>query len=156
MSLTCDLYGHCASWFRSCSVRACREDGVDGPAAEVFGVGEQNLNNIPASKTSTVTVNTVYTSSGGQRAKGYATGTPAAAPGWAWVGEAGPELVKFRGGETVVPNSVSTGYANGAGMPGDQHIHVYLDGRQIYSSVQKQAVASQRRTGHNGLAKRTR
>ena len=96
------------------------------------------------------------TSTGGQRARGYATGTPAAAPGWARVGEAGPELVKFRGGETVVPNNVATGYANGAGDFGDQHVHVYLDGRQIYGAVQKQAVSTQRRTGHNGLTKVTR
>lgn len=36
---------------------------------------------------------------------GYALGTGWAAPGYAWVGEAGPELVRFRGGEQVVPNS---------------------------------------------------
>jgi hypothetical protein len=27
--------------------------------------------------------------------------------GWAWVGEAGPELVRFRGGETVLPDIVA-------------------------------------------------
>jgi SLT domain-containing protein len=32
---------------------------------------------------------------------GYAAGTSSAAPGWAWVGERGPELVRFRGGEQV-------------------------------------------------------
>jgi hypothetical protein len=41
-------------------------------------------------------------------------------------------------------------------MPGDQHIHVHLDSPEIYSSVQKQAVTTQRRTGHNGMSKRTR
>lgn len=35
---------------------------------------------------------------------GYATGTLSAAPGWAWVGERGPELMHFRGGEQVVPH----------------------------------------------------
>jgi hypothetical protein len=35
---------------------------------------------------------------------GYATGTASARPGMALVGERGPELVKFRGGEGVVPN----------------------------------------------------
>jgi tape measure domain-containing protein len=34
---------------------------------------------------------------------GYATGTDSAMPGWAWVGENGPELMKFSGGESVVP-----------------------------------------------------
>ncbi|WP_190325451.1 BAR domain-containing protein, partial [Halopseudomonas salina] len=33
--------------------------------------------------------------------KGYATGTPSAPPGLAWVGERGPELVAFGGGERV-------------------------------------------------------
>lgn len=34
--------------------------------------------------------------------KGYASGTASAAPGYAWVGEEGPELVKFSGGEEVL------------------------------------------------------
>ena len=34
--------------------------------------------------------------------KGYASGTASAAPGYAWVGEDGPELVKFSGGEEVL------------------------------------------------------
>lgn len=33
---------------------------------------------------------------------GYARGTNFAAPGYHWVGEEGPELVKFRGGEKVL------------------------------------------------------
>jgi phage-related protein/cell wall-associated NlpC family hydrolase len=53
---------------------------------------------------------------------GYASGTSGAAPGWAWVGEKGPELVKMHGGETVLPSHVSmatglwgsgNGYATG-------------------------------------------
>lgn len=32
---------------------------------------------------------------------GYASGTSYAAPGYAWVGEQGPEIVRFRGGEQV-------------------------------------------------------
>ncbi|MFJ9900248.1 transglycosylase SLT domain-containing protein [Streptomyces sp. NPDC091280] len=55
--------------------------------------------------------------------KGYATGTTGAARGWAWVGEAGPELVHFGGGETVLNNrdsmlatvKVLRGYATGTG-----------------------------------------
>lgn len=34
--------------------------------------------------------------------KGYASGTASAAPGYAWVGEDGPELVKFSGGEEAL------------------------------------------------------
>lgn len=36
--------------------------------------------------------------------RGYATGTSSARPGVAWVGEKGPELVRFKGGEQVIPN----------------------------------------------------
>jgi SLT domain-containing protein len=46
---------------------------------------------------------------------GYAEGTTGAAPGWAWVGERGPELVNFSGGEVVVPivAGPGPGYAMG-------------------------------------------
>lgn len=43
---------------------------------------------------------------------GYAGGTSGAEAGWAWVGEKGPELVLFHGGEQVIPNT-ETGYAKG-------------------------------------------
>lgn len=42
-----------------------------------------------------------------QGGKGYATGTASAAAGYAWVGENGPELVKFSGGEEVLTASQS-------------------------------------------------
>ncbi|MFJ3084362.1 transglycosylase SLT domain-containing protein [Streptomyces halstedii] len=53
--------------------------------------------------------------------KGYATGTDGADRGWAWVGEEGPELVNFEGGETVLNardsilagKEVERGYASG-------------------------------------------
>jgi SLT domain-containing protein len=66
--------------------------------------------------------------------KGYASGTSGAARGWAWVGERGPELVNFGGGETVLPHGQSLrtaaalgalgGYATGTAsarkaVPGD-------------------------------------
>lgn len=38
---------------------------------------------------------------------GHANGTSNAPPGWAWVGEEGPELMRMRGGEQILPNSVS-------------------------------------------------
>jgi hypothetical protein len=53
--------------------------------------------------------------------QGYARGTSGAAPGWAWVGEAGPELVRMTGGETVLSNPASMGatrgYASGVAGP---------------------------------------
>lgn len=58
---------------------------------------------------------------------GFAGGTSGAPPGWAWVGEEGPELVNMVGGETVIPThqSMATGlwgsgrgYAKGT--PGGQ------------------------------------
>jgi hypothetical protein len=49
------------------------------------------------------------------RGAGYASGTTGAAPGWAMVGERGPELMHFKGGETVIPNHALRGYAGGTG-----------------------------------------
>jgi len=52
----------------------------------------------------------------------YATGTggKGAMPGWAWVGERGPELVRFRGGEDVLDagtsKAVTRGYASGTSL----------------------------------------
>jgi hypothetical protein len=46
----------------------------------------------------------------------YGTGTQGAAPGWGVVGEQGPELVKFHGGEQVVPHAASMGALGG--LPG--------------------------------------
>lgn len=46
-----------------------------------------------------------YTSTAALR--GYASGTDNAPPGWAWVGEEGPELMHLRGGETILPADVS-------------------------------------------------
>src|SRR5699024_2916949 len=37
----------------------------------------------------------------------YAKGTLAARPGWSWVGEEGPELLKLRGGEQIKSNRSS-------------------------------------------------
>ncbi|MBD9703368.1 replication protein [Streptomyces sp. ID01-12c] len=51
--------------------------------------------------------------------KGYARGTGGATPGWAWVGELGPELVKFGGGEQVLNHQDSLRMAGGMGvLPG--------------------------------------
>jgi hypothetical protein len=42
-----------------------------------------------------------------------AKGTPGAAPGWSWVGEKGPELIRLKGGETIIPSHIARGYAKG-------------------------------------------
>lgn len=50
---------------------------------------------------------------------GYAAGTGGAAPGWARVGEQGTELVRFHGGEEVLPHSMTSRILSGTiGMPG--------------------------------------
>lgn len=46
------------------------------------------------------------------RAGGYAKGTLSALPGMHWVGEDGPELMRFRGGEQVVPHQQSVAIEN--------------------------------------------
>jgi hypothetical protein len=130
-------------------------------AAQLVQMVANNINNL---HDKTVTINVVTKSTGSVQgtggntggSRGYASGTPAAPAGWAWVGEAGPELVKFRGGEQVLPNQVSRGFAQGAYTGGDIHVHVSLDGRQIAQAVASRAVQSQRRTGHNGMQRRTR
>jgi hypothetical protein len=50
----------------------------------------------------------------------YAKGTGGAARGLAWVGEKGPELVNFKGGEDVLshPHSMAFAKANGIKLPG--------------------------------------
>lgn len=65
----------------------------------------------------------VYGGSGGffPGFPGFASGTFSAPSGMAWVGENGPELVNFRGGEQVIPN-----HALG-GMGGSGEVLVRLD-----------------------------
>ena len=46
-------------------------------------------------------------STSGVSVSGFATGTTNAPPGWAWVGEAGPELMKMRGGEQILNHEQS-------------------------------------------------
>ena len=49
-------------------------------------------------------INSAWYANGG---RGYAGGTESALPGWAWVGEDGPELMRMHGGEQILPNHVS-------------------------------------------------
>jgi SLT domain-containing protein/phage-related protein len=49
----------------------------------------------------------------------YASGTRSAKPGWSWVGENGPELVRFKGGEQVLPSGKSLATSNRYGGVND-------------------------------------
>ncbi len=56
----------------------------------------------------------------------YADGTESAPPGWAWVGERGPELMRMRGGETVRSNARSIemmGAARTGASKTEMHFH---------------------------------
>jgi len=55
-----------------------------------------------ALESASATVN-IGVTGGGKTGKGYASGTDFATPGWHLVGENGPEIVEFAGGETVYP-----------------------------------------------------
>jgi hypothetical protein len=79
-----------------------------------------------ADKTSTVTTThvTVYGGTGDDSnydpvpdtgtglGYGYASGTDYASSGWHWVGENGPELMNFKGGEQVIPHNDSINIAS--------------------------------------------
>lgn len=73
-----------------------------------------------------------------------------------WVGNAGPLLAAPPGGGG--PARGGGGYAL-AGA-GDGHIvienHIHLDGRELTNAISQRAVQTQRRTGTNGMTKRTR
>lgn len=58
---------------------------------------------------------------------GYATGTDSAQSGLAWVGEQGPELVRFRGGEQVYTASQSTDIARSGARDNAQIISILSD-----------------------------
>ena len=148
------------------------------------------LSGIPTHKNITLSVNETVASTGtgtggGAHITHNAAGTPSASPGWSWVGEAGPELVKFHGGETVVPNHAVGGYAGGAGwydggyMPGlapvlsgasggssggggtpaggaqPLHVHVMLDGREMATAIVPDLVGAVGRYGTRNSGRAT-
>jgi SLT domain-containing protein len=59
------------------------------------------------------------------RPGGYAKGTNNARRGWAWAGENGPELIKFKGGEQVIPN----------GVGGNVNVQVFIGERELTDIV---------------------
>lgn len=62
---------------------------------------------------------------------GYAAGTRSAKRGWSWVGEEGPELVQFNGGERVYTARESAQMAAGAGQGGASGSNYYINIQNI-------------------------
>jgi len=88
----------------------------------------------------------------------YAKGTSGAARGMAWVGERGPELVNFKGGEDVLshPQSMQFAKANGIRLPGyasgtilNAADRVHRDKQRVEDA--KDALANAKRR-HKGVA----
>jgi phage-related protein len=71
-----------------------------------------------------------------------------------WVASAGPALAGSPGGSA----GFGGGHAALAGGGGEtvHQVNVFLNGRQIYSEMQREAVGTQRRSGSNGMQRRTR
>lgn len=75
--------------------------GVGGGPTSLLGGGGA----VPASMVGRAFSTPTFSTGGGPVLSGmYADGTDWARPGWALVGERGPEIVRFRGGEQVIPN----------------------------------------------------
>jgi hypothetical protein len=75
---------------------------------------------------------------------GFAEGTNSAPPGMAWVGEQGPELVRFNGGETVVPHADSMAMAGGVTNIRNYHIQGAVDDRSTTQIERAEARGSAR------------
>ncbi|MER6534679.1 phage tail tape measure protein [Streptomyces sp900105755] len=93
----------------------------------------------------------------------YAKGTGGAARGLAWVGEKGPELVNFKGGEDVLssPQSMAFAKANGIRLPGyasgtisNAADRVRRDRQRVADAKDDLARAKQRRKGVAAAEKR--
>jgi hypothetical protein len=120
------------------------------------------------SKSITVTTTFAYRQSGVGHAVapgGYQAGIAAATAGLHLVGERGPELVMFAGGERVLSNPETTRFlANPATVPGGPlpghaaggtleaviHNHVTLDGEEIWSNMQTRSLQYGVRNGNPG------
>lgn len=108
---------------------------MQGLQQYIDGMHGTNLNN-----TVTTTWYNSYpgtSSSPNPATRRYASGTSSATPGWAWVGENGPELMHLRGGEQIQSSSASRDIAarGGPGGGGDLHITVMLDGEELRRST---------------------
>lgn len=93
----------------------------------------------------------------------YAKGTGGAAPGLAWVGERGPELVAFKGGEDVLSHKDSLAFArtHGIRLPGyasgtisNASDRVARDRRAVEQAKEALSRAKRRRKGEAAAEKR--
>lgn len=89
------------------------KEGTDKAAKSMDSIGK-NMNNLPNPNVNI------------PKQRGFAKGTSYAPPGLAWVGEKGPELVRFRGGERVWNAGQSAKMAGGA---------AYTDNSQLILNV---------------------
>lgn len=81
---------------------------------------------------------------------GYALGTNSAARGWAWVGERGPELMWFNGGEKVIPGGRVRG---GDGSAAPIYLNIEFKGQPLVTKAEigrtvKEAIAYAERHGN--------
>lgn len=76
---------------------------------------------------------------------GFATGTPSAPRGLAMVGERGPELVSFRGGERVFSNGETRRIMAGAGGRGNVSMTVIANDADSFRRSQRQISRDMRR-----------
>lgn len=83
------------------------------------------------------------------RPGGYARGTTHAQPGPAWVGEHGPELLWFRGGERVVSHRNSRRLAAGVGDL-SLEAHVYIGDRELTDLVDARVEITRRHDARIG------
>jgi len=63
---------------------------------------------------------------------------------------------QLRGITNTISQAAGNNHGGHSGGEIVNHVHVHLDGREIYSQVQKRSIQTQRRTGSNGMQKRTR
>jgi hypothetical protein len=128
------------------------------------------------SKTVTVTVNGQITGSGAaalaaggvspvtiihaRQPTQLATGAQYAAAGMAVVGDAGPELVRFGGGEQVIPSWQTAAAVHGGGGEGTLNFShqssIQVDGTKLGAVTRTQSLTYQRRNPSNNLSLRTR
>ncbi len=117
-------------------LRTAMEDGVEGmslpdkaqesarstiqafidEAANMLPVVQQAYADLGQTAANALGLDLHYTSRGhsgdaGDHLAAYASGVSNAPPGWAWVGEEGPELMRMRGGETILPADISEQFA---------------------------------------------
>lgn len=94
------------------AIEATKGKAVDAAAAVSAATGEALAQAYKASSTT-------YGSSSENSVTGYAVGTVDAKPGLALVGEEGPELIKFDGGEVVYPTDKTAKILDGLGSEKD-------------------------------------